>query len=186
MINQLKTIILFAALTALFLFVGQLFGGTTGVIIALVIAILFNGLMYWFSSKIVLSLYGAKEADPKAYKELYSQVRHVAHLANIPMPKIYIIDSKTPNAFATGRNPKNGIVAFTTGILELLNKQELEGVIAHEIAHIKNRDILIQTIAATIAGAISYIASLAQWAAIFGMGDDDGPNWLQLLILIIV
>jgi heat shock protein HtpX len=188
--NQIKTFILILALTAVLLFVGQLVGGMSGLTIAIVIALVINVGSYFFSHKIVLAMYKAKEAKESEYPDLHAMVREVAHLAKIPKPKVYIIPTESPNAFATGRNPKNAVVACTHGIMRLLHKDELKGVIAHEIAHIKNRDILIQTIAATIAGVISYVAMMARWAAIFGgFGGDrdgDGGGILGFLVLAIL
>ncbi|MBW2972605.1 zinc metalloprotease HtpX [Candidatus Woesearchaeota archaeon] len=188
--NQFKTFVLLLALTVVLLLVGQLVGGMQGLTIAFIIVLLMNGLSYFFSHKLVLFMYRAKEAKESQHPDLFKTVREVAKLANIPMPKVYIIPSDSPNAFATGRNPKNAVVACTEGIMKLLNHDELKGVIAHEVAHIKNRDILIQTIAATIAGVISYVAMMARWAAIFGGfgGDRDGDSggilgWLALAIL---
>lgn len=185
--NQFKTFILLAFLTALMLWIGSLWG-TSGLVIGLVFALLLNVGSYFFSDKIVLAMYRAKEVTETKEPQLYKIVKEVTTLAGIPMPKVYIIPSTTPNAFATGRNPKHAAVACTEGILKLLTKEELKGVIAHEVAHIKNRDILIQTIAATIAGVISYVAMMARWSAIFGgFGDRDRDgNFLELLLLAII
>jgi heat shock protein HtpX len=189
MLNQLKTVLLLGCLTALMLGVGMLVGGMSGLTIAIIIAVTINFITYFFSDKIVLAMYRAKPASEKDYPELHKIVREVSHLANLPMPKVYVLPSANPNAFATGRNPKNAAIACTSGIMELLSKTELKGVIAHEMAHIKNRDILIATIAATIAGIISYVAIMARWAAIFGgFGgrDEGGQNFLSLLVLAIL
>lgn len=187
MLNQLKTFILLASLTAVLLLIGQILGGTSGVIFALIFALFINFLSYWYSDKIVLKLYRAEEINKHKEHRLYSLVHETAKLMDIPTPKIYMINQDNPNAFATGRNPKKSAVVFTKKILEILNDDELKGVIAHELSHIKNRDTLIQTIAATIAGAISYIASMAQWAAIFGgFSRDDDNNIIQLLFLAII
>ncbi|MFC1741868.1 zinc metalloprotease HtpX [Nanoarchaeota archaeon] len=172
----MKTFVLLIALTAVLLFVGQLVGGASGLTIAFIIVMIMNVGSYFFSHKLVLFMYKAKEAKQSEYPELHSMVKEVSHLARIPKPKVYIIPSDSPNAFATGRNPKNAVVACTNGIMHLLTKDELKGVIAHEIAHIKNRDILIQTIATTIAGVISYTAMMARWAAIFGGFGGDRDN----------
>ena len=187
MINQIKTVLLLGALTGIFLSIGYFFG-PSGLTIALVIALVMNLVSYFFAHKIVLFMYRAKEADKKKYSHLYKDVRQVSELANLPMPKVYIVPTKMPNAFATGRNPKHSVVAVTEGILELLSEKELKGVIAHELSHIKNRDILIGTIAAVIAGAISYIAFMARWAAIFGGGDRDrnGGGIIGLILLGII
>jgi heat shock protein HtpX len=188
MINQIKTVMLLGALTAILLWVGQYFGGAAGLTIAIIIVGIMNFGMYWFSDRIVLAMYRAKEA-PKDSK-LYHMVKEVAKKADTPMPKVYRIPSRNPNAFATGRNPKNAAVACTDGIMGLLSDRELKAVIAHEIAHIKNRDTLITTVAATIAGVITYVAMMARWAAIFGGfgGRDDrqGGGLIELLVLAIV
>ena len=184
--NAFKTTILLALLTALLLWVGRLIGGASGLIVAFVFVIIMNFSMYWWSDKIVLWMYKAKEL-PKNHP-INRIVKEVADKAGLPMPKTYMIESATPNAFATGRSPKHSAVAVTNGILTLLDEKELKGVIAHELSHVKNRDTLIQTVAAVIAGIISYVASMARWAAIFGGGnqDDRGNNWLSLLVLTII
>src|SRR3989338_6596154 len=164
MMNQLKTVILLALLTALLLFVGQLIGGYNGLVIAGVFAVIMNFGSYWFSDKIVLAMYRAKEVNDTNH-ELYKITKEVSEKAKVPMPKVYIIPSDASNGFATGRSKNHAAVAATEGILKLLSREELEGVIAHEIAHVKNKDILISTVAGTIAGVISYIATMAQWAA---------------------
>jgi heat shock protein HtpX len=185
--NQFKTVILLASLTALLLFVGQLLGGYSGLIIAGIFALVLNFGSYWFSDKIVLAMYRAKEVKDTDH-HLFKIVKEVAEKAKVPMPKVYIIPDKNSNAFATGRSPKNAAVAATEGIINLLSDDELKGVMAHEIAHVKNRDTLISTIAGTIAGVISYIATMAQWAAIFGAGgrDRNGGNIVSLLLLAII
>lgn len=169
---------------------GSLIGGKQGATFALIIALGMNFFAYFFSHKIVLSMYRAKEITEAEAPELYSIIRRLTQKAGLPMPKVYIIDSDQPNAFATGRSPKHGVVAVTTGIMRILSMEELSGVIGHELAHIKHRDILISTIAATFAGAISYLAQMAQWALIFGGGrhDDDeggGHPIVALLMMII-
>ena len=186
--NQLKTVLLLGLLTGILLAIGALIGGRSGLTIALIIALVMNFLTYWFSDKIVLFMYGAKEASKTKYHKLYELVKEVSRKASLPMPKVYIINDKSPNAFATGRNPSHSVVAFTQGILELLDEHELKGVIAHEMAHIKNRDMLISTMAAVIAGAISYIAFMARFAAIFGGSRDNGRgmNIIELLVLVIL
>lgn len=181
--NHIKTTILLAVLTGILLWVGSLFG-TSGLIIALIISLVINFGSYWFSDKIVLKMYKAKSASKKEFKELYKMVEEISKNASLPLPKLYIIPTKTPNAFATGRSPKHSSVAVTEGILDLLNEKELKGVISHEISHIKHRDTLIQTIAVSIAGVISYIAMITRWFAIFG-GDDEG-SLLELLVLAII
>jgi heat shock protein HtpX len=168
MSSSLKTAFLLAALTLVFVYIGRLLGGTAGMTIAFGIALVMNFVSYWFSDKIVLAMYRAKEVTPEEAPRLYEMVRNVATQAGIPMPKVYIIPTPAPNAFATGRNPNNAAVAVTEGLLKLLDPYEIEGVIAHEIGHVTNRDILIGTVAATLAGAIGYLAHMAQWALIFG------------------
>lgn len=183
--NHIKTVLLLGLLTGVLLGVGYLFGSTTGMTIGLILAILINFGSYFFSDKLVLAMYRAKEVKSGDYSQLNKISKEVAHLAKIPIPKLYVIQSTTPNAFATGRNPKHSAVAVTTGIMDLLDEEELKGVIAHEMSHIKNRDILIATIAATIAGVISYIGMMARFGALFGGGDnrDNGGNVISLLIL---
>lgn len=190
--NGLKTLMLLTALTVLFVAIGYFVGGQGGMIIAFGFAVVMNFVSYWFSHKIVLSMYKAKEVTESDAPRLYGMVQRLATQAGLPTPKVYIIPESGANAFATGRNPDNGVVAFTQGILDMLSEDELEGVTAHELAHIKNRDILTQTIAATIAGAIGMLASMAQWGAIFGgMGRSDdreggGGNIIGLLVMAIV
>ena len=189
--NQLKTVLLLGGLTGLLLLIGGFAGGRTGLTIAIVLAGGMNFVSYWWSDKIVLWMYKAKEADKNKYVKLYSIVKEITTKAHLPMPKVYIVDTPQSNAFATGRNPQHAAVAVTTGIMQMLEEKELRGVLAHEIGHIKNRDILISTIAATIAGVISYIAMMARWAAIFGgmNGDNEnngGGNILELLLLAII
>jgi heat shock protein HtpX len=183
--NQIKTIILLGVLSGLLLGIGNLLGGFQGLTIAFVFVVGMNLFSYFLSDRIILFMYQAKEANKSRYPKLYNIVKEVAHLADIPMPKVYIINTQTPNAFATGRNPKHAAVACTEGILHLLSEAELRAVFAHEISHIKNRDILIQTIAATIAGIISYIAAMARYAAIFGGNRDNekGSGIIELLVL---
>ncbi len=166
--NQIKTVLLLGGLTGILLLLGNLIGGRSGLTIALILAGGMNFVSYWWSDKIVLWIYRAREADKKQYAELYATIEEVRQAAQLPMPKVYIVDSPQANAFATGRNPQHAVVAVTTGILQLLNNNELKGVLAHELGHVKNRDILISSVAATIAGIISYIAMMARWAAIFG------------------
>ena len=182
--NTLKTVLLLALLSGLLLLAGGLLAGRTGLAVALVFSVVINFITYFYSDKMVLKMYRAKLIQENDNPELYKIVKEVIHLANIPMPKVYIIPSENPNAFATGRNPKHAAVACTTGILDLLSKDELKGVIAHEISHIKNRDILVATIAATIASVISYIAMMARWSAIFGGfgGRDRNDSGLELLV----
>lgn len=184
--NQLKTAVLLAMLTALLLWIGSMFG-RAGFYFALVFVGIMNFATYWFSHKIVLWMYRAREAKQSDYPKLFKIVKEVAKLSGLPMPKVYVIPSNTPNAMATGRNPKNAAVAATEGILKLLNEEELKGVIAHEFAHIKNRDILISTVAGTIAGIISYIANMFMWSAMFGGRDDDSRgNFIGLIALAVI
>ena len=179
-------------LTGIFILVGTAIGGRSGAIYAFVFAGLMNFIMYWFSDKIVLRMYGAKEVAQGEAPELYGIVAELTSKASLPMPKIYIMENETPNAFATGRNPEHAAVAVTSGILRILSKEELMGVIGHELSHIQHRDILISTIAATMAGAISMLASMARWGAIFGVGRSDdeegggGGNFLFVLLFTIV
>ncbi|MBI2399864.1 MAG: zinc metalloprotease HtpX, partial [Deltaproteobacteria bacterium] len=176
------------ALTVLLAFLGDLIGGSGGALIALVFAGVLNFGAYWWSDKLVLKMYGARRVSEKDSPELYGILRDLSMRARLPMPAVYIIDQDTPNAFATGRNPEHAAVAATSGILKLLNREELEGVLAHELSHIRHRDILISTIAATIAGAITYLSRMAYFASLFGGGrhDRQGANPLSLLIMVIV
>ena len=174
--NVLKTGFLLAVLTCLVVLVGQAIGGQQGMFIALVLALGMNFFSYWFSDKMVLAMYRAQPVDEASAPELFAMVRTLATRAQIPMPRVYIIPTDTPNAFATGRNPEHAAVAATEGIMRILNREELEGVIAHELSHVKNRDTLIMTIAAALAGAITYLAHMAQWAAIFGGSRRDSEE----------
>ncbi|NTW77646.1 MAG: zinc metalloprotease HtpX [Syntrophaceae bacterium] len=190
MANSIKTVLLLGALTGLLMFIGGLIGGRGGVYIAFIFAVIMNFGSYWFSDKIVLRMYRAQEVSESSAPGLYSIVRNLSLKANLPMPRVFIIPEETPNAFATGRNEKHAVVAVTEGIMRILNKEELEGVIAHELSHIKHKDMLIGSIAATIAGAISMLASMAQWAAIFGGGsssdDDDHGGIIGLIAMAII
>jgi heat shock protein HtpX len=186
--NTLKTMILMVSLSLILIWAGAALGGRSGMTMALMFALMMNLISYWFSDKIVLRMYRAREVTENEAPELYSSVRRLAQKAEIPMPKVYIIEQDQPNAFATGRNPSHAAVAVTTGIMRILSREELEGVIGHELAHVKHRDILIGTIAATIAAAISYLAQMAQWAMIFGgrSDDDEGGNPIAALVMMIV
>lgn len=185
--NYLKTAVLLAVLTAILVFLGDAIGGRQGAVIALVFAGMMNFVSYWFSDKIVLKMYRARPVTEVEAPELYNTVTELTSRAGMPMPKVYIMPTETPNAFATGRNPSHAAVAVTSGIMKLLSREELSGVIAHELAHIKNRDILISTIAATIAGAISYLAHMAYFASLFGGRDDNrGGNPFVLIVMMIV
>lgn len=177
MTSMIKTGLLMAALTAVFMVAGQALGGNNGMILALVMALGMNFFAYWFSDSMALKMSGAREVSEAEAPSLHRMVATLAARAELPKPRVYIIHKDTPNAFATGRNPSHAAVAVTTGLQRILNPHELEGVIAHELGHIKNRDILISSVAATMAGAIGYMASMAQWAMIFGGGrsnDDEG------------
>lgn len=184
--NTIKTTFLMAAMMALFLLVGYALGGNTGMTIAFVFSLVMNFGSYWFSDKIVLSMYRAQPITREQAPRFYDMIERLAKNANLPMPKVYIINDPTPNAFATGRNPQNAAVAATTGILQGLNDEELAGVMSHELAHVKHRDTLISTIAATLVGTISYIAQIAGWAAMFGRSNDREGGGLGGLFLIIL
>ncbi len=187
--NHFKTFLLMLVLTALFILVGTAIGGRSGAIYAFVFAALMNFFTYWFSDKIVLRMYGAREVSQSEAPELYGVVAELTSKASLPMPKVYIMENETPNAFATGRNPEHAAVAVTTGILKILSKEELMGVIGHELSHIRNRDILISTIAATIAGAISMLATMARWGAMFGgfrSDNEEGGRGGNILVVLLV
>ncbi len=186
--NTLKTVFLMTVMMMLFLLVGGLLGGRSGLVIAFIFALAMNFGSYWFSDKIVLKMYKAKEVTQESAPKFYSLVQELVHNANLPMPKVYIIDDQTPNAFATGRNPEHAAVCATTGILKGLNNDELSGVLSHELAHVKHRDILTGTIAATLVGTITFIAQMAGWAMMFtgragNSRDDDGLAGLFLILL---
>ena len=185
--NNIKTMALLVGLTLVLVWAGAALGGKQGMTIALIFALGMNAVSYWFSDKIVLKMYRARQVAESDAPELYQMVRHLSQKAEIPMPKVYIIQQDQPNAFATGRNPQHAAVAVTTGIMRILTKEELQGVIGHELAHVKHRDILISTIAAAIAGAVSYLAYMAQWAMIFGGRDDDnGGNPIAAIAMMII
>lgn len=184
MTNIAKTFILMAALTALFMVAGQALGGRGGMTFALIMALGMNFFAYWFSDKMALAMSRAREVSPSEAPDLHTMVAGLCQRAGLPKPRIYIIDTDTPNAFATGRNPEHAAVAVTRGLMQTLSRDELEGVLAHELGHIMNRDILISSIAAVMAGAISYLATMAQWAMLFGMGrgeDEEGEGMGGLL-----
>jgi len=185
MTSMFKTTVLLGLLTGVLMLLGGVLGGRQGLVIALIFAAAMNFVSYWFSDKMVLAAYGAKPLDANSSPELYSIVSELAHSAGIPTPRLYIIDSDTPNAFATGRSPSHAAVAVTRGIMRICNRDELKGVIGHELSHVINRDILISSIAATIAGAIMMIATMIRWGAIFGMGqrDDNGRGGFLGLIV---
>jgi len=180
--NHFKTFLLLTILAGVLMAIGYFLGGTGGVIIALVLAIAINFSSWYYSDKIVLSMYKAQEVDDKNAPELYRMVHDLSQEAEIPMPKVYIVPSNSPNAFATGRDPEHAAVAVTQGILKVLQPEELKAVIAHELGHVKNRDSLIMTIAATIAAAVGFIAYIARFAAIFGLGDRRGGGGLFVLL----
>jgi heat shock protein HtpX len=171
--NTLRTTLLLAALTGLLLVVGQALGGHTGMIVALGIAVAMNFGSYWFSDQLVLKMYHARQAGPNDAPVLYQTVQELSSRAGLPMPRVYVVDSDGPNAFATGRDPAHAAVAATTGLLRILSREELSGVMAHELAHVQHRDTLTGAIAATIAGAIAMLANMFQWMAIFGLGRGD-------------
>lgn len=186
--SYIKTAVLLAVLTAILIFLGDAFAGRQGAVIALVLAGGINFASYWWSDKIVLRMYKAKEVDEASAPALYRIVRELTMRANMPMPKVYMMTNETPNAFATGRNPDHAAVAVTTGIMKLLEREELEGVIGHELSHIQNRDILISTVAATIAGAISYLAHMAYFASLFGGSKDNdrgGSPFVMIAMMIV-
>ena len=189
--NQIRTTILLAVLTALILWVGQVLGGRQGMIIALIFAAGMNFFSYWYSDKLVLRMYRAGEVTPNQAPELYETVQRLTQQAGLPMPKLYVIPQEAPNAFATGRNPEHAVVAVTQGLLKIMDRDELTGVLAHELAHVKNRDILIGSIAATMAGTIMLLATMARWSAIFGGfggNNDEGgrSGFIGLIVMSII
>jgi heat shock protein HtpX len=190
--NNIKTLFLLAGLTALLVFLGKLIGGQSGMMVAFILALAMNFFSYWFSDKIVLKMYGAQEVDPSQAPELHQIVEELAREAGVPKPKVYIVPNDSPNAFATGRNPEHAVVAVTEGILRLCTPTELKGVLGHEMGHVQHRDILIQTVAATLAGAIMILADMARWGAMFGAGasqegeDRGGMGTLGLLVMAIL
>lgn len=188
--NTVKTVGLMTFLMVLFVAIGGALGGRGGMMMAILFATIMNVGMYWFSDKLVLRMYKAQPVTEAEAPELHAMVRILVQKAGMPMPKVYIIPEETPNAFATGRNPEHAVVAVTQGIMRMLNREELSGVIAHELAHIKHRDMLTGTIVATMAGAISMLAQMAQWAMIFGGGrrdsDDEGGSPIVAIVMMIV
>jgi heat shock protein HtpX len=184
--NRIKTVMLLGLLTALFIGLGQLIGGTMGLIVGFGLALLMNFGSYWFSDRIVLRMYHAQPVDEQNAPELYAIVRRLTERAQMPMPKVYIIPEQVPNAFATGRNPHNAAVVVTEGLLQVLNPEEIAGVLAHELGHVKNRDTLIMTVAGTLAGALSMLANFAYFIPLGSSDDDDGPNPLVLLLGVIL
>jgi heat shock protein HtpX len=190
MTNVFKTALLLAVLTMMLVLLGGALGGRQGMVVAFLFAVVMNFGSYWFSDKIVLAMYGAQPISEAQAPRLHAVVRRLALKAQIPMPPVYVIPADTPNAFATGRNPEHAAVAVTEGIMRILDDEELEGVLAHELSHVKNRDVLISTIAATMAGAITMLAHMAQWAAMFGGGRSDdeerGGNPIALILMAVL
>jgi len=189
--NQAKTVFLLVLLTGLLLGLGWAFGGTTGIIIAFAFSLVMNLGTYWFSDRLALRMAGAHEVSERDQPQLHRTVQEVADMARLPKPKVYVVQNDSPNAFATGRNPKHSVVAVTTGIMRILDPEELKAVIAHEMGHVRNRDILVSTIVATVAGAIMFLASIARWGLFFGFGGRRDNNagaiglvlWLVIIIL---
>lgn len=188
--NQIKTTILLAVMTAFILWMGQLLGGRQGMIIALVVAAGMNFFSYWYSDKMVLKMYRAREVTPQQVPEIYEMVRILTRNAGLPMPKVYVIPQESPNAFATGRNPEHAVVAVTEGLITIMDREEIMGVLAHELAHVKNRDILIGSVAATMAGAVMLLATMARWSVFLGGGssedDERGLGAISLIVMSIV
>jgi heat shock protein HtpX len=183
MFNLLKTAVLMAAITALFMAIGSLLGGQQGMMIALIVALGMNFFSYWFSDKLVLKMYNARQVDESSAPQFYRMIAELAQRAQLPMPKVYLIEEDAPNAFATGRNPEHAAVAATTGILRVLSERELRGVMAHELAHVRHRDILISTVSATMAGAISMLANFAMF---FGGRDSEGRSTNPIVGLLVM
>ena len=189
MSNMFKTALLLGVLTILLVLIGGALGGEQGMLVAFVLALAMNFFSYWFSDKLVLKMYGAQPIEESQAPALHRILRTLATRGGIPMPRVYLIPTETPNAFATGRNPQHAAVAVTEGIMRILDEEELEGVLAHELSHVKNRDVLIATIAATLAGAITYLAHMAQWAMIFGGrrdDDEEGGGALGGILMVIL
>ncbi len=186
--NRVKTVLLLTGLTIFLIFMGKLLGGRQGMYLAFILALGMNFFSYWFSDKIVLRMYRAQEVSPAEAPQMHQMVEELAHEAGIPKPRVYVIPDESPNAFATGRNPQHAAVAATQGIIRLLTPVELKGVLGHELGHVLNRDILVSSIAATLAGAIMILASLARWGAILGMGrdDDEGGGIFGVLVMSII
>ena len=183
MFNLMKTAVLMAAITALFMAIGSVLGGRSGMMLALIVALGMNFFSYWFSDKLVLKMYNAQEVDETSAPQFYRMVRELAQRAQLPMPKVYLIEEEAPNAFATGRNPEHAAVAATTGILRVLTERELRGVMAHELAHVRHRDILISTVSATMAGAISMLANFAMF---FGGRNSEGRSTNPIVGLLVM
>ena len=187
--NTLKTVFLLTILTVLLVYAGRLIGGNGGMAMALVLAVVMNISAYWFSDQIALAMAGARAVTEVEAPDLYRVIGELARQANLPMPRVYVIEQQAPNAFATGRDPQHAVVAVTAGILDIVTERELRAVLAHELGHVRNRDTLVMAVVASIAGAISYLAQIAQWGLIFGRGGDDddgGANPIAALVSIIV
>jgi heat shock protein HtpX len=185
--NQFKTALLLAAMTVFIILIGRMLGGRQGMILAFILAGAMNFFSYWFSDRVVLKMYRAREVDAAQAPQLVATVQRLSRNAGLPMPRVYVIPQDTPNAFATGRNPEHAVVAVTEGLLKLMEPAEIEGVLAHELGHVKNRDILIGTVAATMAGAVMMLASMARWSAIFGGGrgsdEEGGLGGIGLIVM---
>ena len=184
--NTIKLVLLLSSLAGILMIVGYFVAGKVGVVVAFIISLVLNFGSYWYSDRIVLKMYGAQEVSAQSSPELYDTVRDLARKADLPMPRVYIMAQETPNAFATGRNPEHAAVAVTTGIMKILDRNELSGVIAHELSHIQNRDTLIGTVAATMAGAVVMVATVARWGAVFGLGEDGGGRTVGLIATAII
>jgi len=184
--NTIKLVLLLSSLAGILMIVGYFVAGKVGVVVAFIISLVLNFGSYWYSDRIVLKMYGAQEVSAQSSPELYDTVRDLARKADLPMPRVYIMEQETPNAFATGRNPEHAAVAVTTGIMKILDRNELSGVIAHELSHIQNRDTLIGTVAATMAGAVVMVATVARWGAVFGLGEDGGGRTVGLIATAII
>lgn len=184
--NTIKLVLLLSSLAGILMIIGYFVAGKAGVMIAFVLSLILNFGSYWYSDKIVLKMYGAQEVTAESAPALYDTVRDLTGKANLPMPRVYIMDKDTPNAFATGRNPEHAAVAVTTGIMKILTPDELSGVIAHELSHIQNRDTLIGTVAATMAGTVVMVATVARWGAVFGLGEDGGGRTVGLIATAII
>ncbi|HPX55956.1 MAG TPA: zinc metalloprotease HtpX [Syntrophales bacterium] len=184
--NTIKLVLLLSSLAGVLMIVGYFVAGKIGVAVAFILSLLLNFGSYWYSDRIVLKMYGAQEVSAESSPVLYDTVRDLARRANLPMPRVYIMEQETPNAFATGRNPEHAAVAVTTGIMKILDRNELSGVIAHELSHIQNRDTLIGTVAATMAGAVVMVATVARWGAVFGLGEDGGGRTVGLIATAVI
>jgi len=184
--NTVKLVLLLSSLAGILMIIGYFVAGKAGVMIAFILSLVLNFGSYWYSDRIVLKMYGAQEVSAESSPKLYDTVRDLAQKAHLPMPRVYIMQKDTPNAFATGRNPEHAAVAVTTGIMKILDRDELSGVIAHELSHIQNRDTLIGTVAATMAGTVVMVATVARWGAVFGLGEDGGGRTVGLIATAII